>query len=203
MPQTLLAIALCSLAVTLLFNACVLLTRARRRPDLGVRPPVSILKPLAGLDDELFENLASIARQRYPRFEIVLGAESPRDPALGVAERLRRTYPDVDIRIVYGTPELGMNPKVRNLAELARAARYDWILVSDSNIRADPNYLAAMAAELSDPRVGLVHSLIKGGGERSTGSIFESMALTTWVASAVCGAGVLGGHPCVVGKSML
>ena len=192
------------LAVALtLFSAFAVKMICRRPAPSGPTPPISVLKPLCGNDEGLYENLASIARQRYPEFEIIFGAESADDPALEVARRIQHDFPEVPIRVLSGPPAFGMNPKVRNLAMLARVARYDLVLVSDSNVRARPGYLRAMAGEMVDPRVGLVSSLLAGTGETSLGALLENLHLGSFVAGAICGAEVLAGHACVVGKSML
>jgi ceramide glucosyltransferase len=162
-----------------------------------------VLKPLKGVDEELYANLASIAAQEYPHFEIVFGCEDAMDPALAIARRVQRDFPHVPMRLVAGGRAAGENPKVRNLQQITRAARHDWVLVSDADVRADSGYLRAMAAETRDPRVGLVSSVIAGVDEKTLGGTFDNLHMNGFIASAVSGADVLVGHPCVVGKSML
>jgi ceramide glucosyltransferase len=174
--------------------------RSQRRP---FHPGISILKPLCGVDEGLYENLVSFARQRYPRFELVFAIADSHDPALAVVQRLRVEYPDAPLRvIVHGETDPVANPKVISLVHALRVARYDCVLVSDSNVRVSLDYLENIAAELADPQVGLVSNVIFGSGDETLGARCESLHLNTFVLGGVCIAD-MGDVPCVVGKSML
>lgn len=174
--------------------------RARRREHY---PAISVLKPLCGVDEGLYENLVSFARQRYPEFELVFGIADPHDPALAVVNRLRAEYPGVAIRlVVHGELDPIANPKVISLLHMQRIARHELVLVSDSNVRVEPDYLQHIGAEMEDPVVGLVSNVIVAHGGKSLGAQCENLHLNTFVLGGVCIAD-LGNVPCVVGKSML
>ena len=181
-----------------------LLDPARARPIAAdaPSPPISILKPLKGVDDGLRENLASIFSQRYPRFEVLLGAEDPREPALAIARQVAAEYPGVPMRIVVCPADGGLNPKVSILRRLSGLASHDLVLISDSNVRARPGYLRASVAELSGD-VALVTHLVASQGERGVAALMEGLHLVTFVARAMAFATVCLRRPCVVGKSML
>ena len=209
-------LAFVALAVTLSGHALALrkLAAERRRRSMPERqmPPITVLRPLKGLDEGLAENLAALARQDYPRFELVCGAEDPADPALAVAQRLAAAHPNVEIRVVAGAARFGLNPKVTNLATLARHARHEHLLISDSNACPPPTYLRAMVETMGGgdggPPAGLVSSVLAGRDLAAAaempapGALCEDLHLGTFVAAAVCAADAAGA-PCVIGKSML
>lgn len=192
-----------SLFLTLLAHASVFaLLRPRKKPHPARSPGITVLKPVKGAEPGLYENLASLARQDYSDFEILVGAEDPRDQALAVARQVQRDYPAARISIQSGARALGLNPKVNLLVELFARARHDAVLISDSNVRVGSEYLREIARELSDPAVGLVTNIVVGEGE-GTGALLESLHLNGFVASATSLARVAAQRACVIGKSML
>lgn len=196
-------LTLASLLLTLVFQ--IIGARALRKPPPlpGPAYPISVLKPLKGVDEGLYENLRSIVTQDYPAFEVLFGAEDPSDPALSVARQLQREFPLVDIRIVDGFLPFGYNPKVTNVRALARAAKYDTVLISDSNVRVPRDYLQRLNdCYTEDSRVGLVASHLVGVGERSFGALLENLHLNGYAAT-IAAAATIARHPCVIGKSML
>ena len=195
----------CALGSCLFINWVV--TRKRRSNERQRQqthqPPISILKPLCGFDEGLYENLVSFAEQRYPDFELIFAVADPRDAALQAVERLRREYPGVPTRVLaHGEDDPAANPKVISLQHMLRVARHELVLVSDSNVRVRPDYLSAIAAEMDDPSVGLVSNVIVGAGDKSLGAGCENLHLNTFVAGGVC-VGDITDRPVVVGKSML
>lgn len=172
-------------------------------PPAGELPPVSILKPLKGADAGLAANLESFFRLAYPRYEVILGVAEAEDPALAVARRVAAAHPEVPSRLVADSREVGLNPKVNNLANLARYASHDVLLISDSNIRVRPGYLADLVAHLSQPGVGLVSSPFRAAAAGGTGGTLQALQLNTFVLGGVAALHRLLGGVCVVGKSML
>jgi ceramide glucosyltransferase len=180
-----------------------LLARHVRGVDPAPRatPFISVLKPLCGVDDDLDENLASFAAQAWPRYEVLLGVRSREDAAYPHAVAAAARWPD-RFRVVVQRGEPGMNPKVNQLVTLAGAARGEVLVVSDSNVRVGPGYLAGIAGLLEDPAVGLVTHPIAGVGEARLGSLLDNLHLAGAIAPGVVAAKRLSGRDVVVGKSM-
>ncbi len=162
---------------------------------------VSVLKPLCGVDDDLDANIASFAAQEYPQYEVLLGVRNRDDAAFPHAMAAAARWPG-RFRVVVQRGEPGMNPKVNQLVTLARAARGQVLVVSDSNVRVAPRYLAGIAGLLDDPEVGLVTHAIAGVGEERLGSLLDNLHLAGAIAPGVVAAKRLGGRDVVVGKSM-
>lgn len=173
-------------------------------PDLPeILPSVSILKPLKGVDADLKENLRSIFRIDYPRFEVILGTEDADDPALLVAQRVAAEFPQVRAVILSSSTAIGFNPKVNNLANLALRARHSLLLISDSNVRVPGDYLSDLVAHRARAGGGLVWSLFRGVNGRGLGGLLESQQLNGPVMGGVSALMRPLRIPCCVGKSML
>lgn len=149
-----------------------------RSPSFSFAPPISILKPVCGLDRESYANFASFCRQTYPTIQILFGAERSDDPGLTVARRIARDFPHLDILVVATPNARASNPKVGILAALARHARHPYLLVSDSDIRVGPMHLATLAQPMADPRVGVVTCLYRSIASGVAGAL-DALGLST------------------------
>ena len=128
--------------LTTVLGMLALVWKTRRRPLTGdFAPPMTIFKPLKGIDENLEENLRSFFRLDYPEVQLLFGVAEGGDPAIGVVEKLLDEFPERDAHLIVGAPAFGLNPKVENLAALNRLRKHDYILISDSNVRVRPSYL--------------------------------------------------------------
>jgi ceramide glucosyltransferase len=128
--------------------------RPASAPDASFLPPVSILKPIRGLDPDSYENLASFCRLNYPEFEIVFCVDADDEPVLAVLSKLAGDFPGRRIRVLYGSGRVATNDKVAKLARLVSEAAHEVVVISDSDVRVCPDYLRQMTAPLRDPKVG-------------------------------------------------
>jgi ceramide glucosyltransferase len=153
-----------------------------RREKVAIRqlaPPVSILKPVRGVDEGAYENFASFCRLDYPSYEILFAVADADDPVLPLLGRLRTEFPACEIRVITDIPQLGANRKLNNLAKLAKEARREVLVISDSDVRVAPDYLRQVASKLADPQVGVVTAFSRGVTRGSLGAEMEALVLAT------------------------
>ncbi|MGA8298981.1 MAG: bacteriohopanetetrol glucosamine biosynthesis glycosyltransferase HpnI [Terriglobales bacterium] len=155
------------------------LKRNRQTPHPVQLPPISILKPLKGTDPEMGESFVSHAEQDYPEFELIFGVSDPADPAAELVHQLREKYPSRKIELIICDRTLGTNIKVSNLAQMLPHAAHEILLINDSDIRVEPDYLQQVVAPLADPQVGLVTCLYRAEPAPTPGSRLEALSIAT------------------------
>lgn len=148
-------------------------------------PPLSILKPLRGLDRGAYENFASFCRQRYPQYEILFAASDETDPAVPLVRGLIRDFPDVPIRLLIDPEAKGTNDKVGKLCLLVQEARHPLLVITDSDVRVAPDYLRKVAAIFRDPQVGAVTALYRALEAPSFGAVMDTMGSLSFSGSAL------------------
>jgi len=165
-------------------------------------PPISVLKPLAGAEDGLEENLRTFFEQQYPAFEILFAVREEDDPAVAVVERLRARYPAVPARlIVTGEPPYP-NAKVFSLDLMLAASRFELVAMSDSDVRVTPDFLRVMAAEFADAGVGMITCPYRAVPGPSVWSTLEAVGLNTEFLGGVLVARMLDGMKFALGPTI-
>ena len=161
----------------------------KRRGPAASMPPVTVLKPLKGAEEALYENLASFCRLDYPCYQLVFCLQCPEDPALGVVAKLQKDFPDVDMEIVVSKSRIGYNPKVNNMANGYPFAKYDLLLMSDSDILARPDLLRRMVGPFADGGVGLVTAFYEATGSKGVWGHMEALSINAqFLPQALCAA---------------
>lgn len=141
-------------------------------------PPLTLLKPVLGLEPKAYENFASFCRQDYPEYEILFGVASEQEPVVSTIRKLIADFPQPPIRLLVVDEKRGSNHKVSRLCGLEPAARHDILVVSDGDIRVGPDYLRSVAAPFSDPRVAAVTSLYTGISASGLWTTLEAINLS-------------------------
>lgn len=137
-------------------------------------PPVSVLITVCGLEDRAEEKWSSFCRQDYPEYEVLFGVRDPADPAAPLLRALERQFPE-RVRCVIGQRVLGTNYQVSNALHLYRTARHPLVVITDSDMRAEPHYVRTVTAPLHDPAVGLVTCGYKNNRPRSLGAALATL----------------------------
>ena len=165
MPSSVLEfVALLAAAIPFIFYALALysssryfwLSRNQPSKNLDFTPPISSLKPVRGLDPDAYENFASFCRQEYPEYELIFCATDQTDACVPVIQRLMREFPQRKIRLLYSAGHTAINDKVAKLRLMEREAQYEYLVINDSDVRVDKEYLRTVIEPFRDPKVGAV-----------------------------------------------
>jgi len=151
--------------------------RAKVLPEFS--PPVSVLKPVRGLDFDSYENFVSFCQQDYPDYEILFCVNEMSDAAVPVIRKIMDEYPQRKIRIFSNAPQIGTNRKVNNLALLTREAQYEIVVQSDGDVRVGTQYLREVVAAFVDPSVGAISCFYRAIAERNLGAELEAVGATS------------------------
>jgi len=171
----LLAIAPLAYYVAAILAAFRFFSKERKKPLTGFQPPVSLLKPVRGVDFASYENFSSFCRLDYETYEILFCVNEMSDPAVTVIQKVMAEFPSRRIRILSGAAQLGTNRKVNNLALLTRVAQYDFLVQTDGDVRVGPNYLKELMAPFADPAVGVVSCFYRGIAQPSLPAEMEAV----------------------------
>ena len=166
-------------------------------------PPVTILKPLHGMEPLLKDCLESFFCQDYPVYELIFGARTESDPALAVVESLKKKYPHVPTRTVLSGEPAYPNAKVYLLEKMAPLAAHSTLFISDSDVRVVPDYLAQVAKPMLDLNVGMVTCLYRGVSTRGFWSLLEALGMSIEMSSGVLVANLLEGMKFALGPTMV
>ncbi len=188
-----LAVCGCGYYILCIWSAYAFLRHWAKRKREDFTPPVTFLKPLRGADREMYEAFRSHCLLDYPEFEIIFGVSMAADPAIGLVERLKQEFPERRIELVVCGERLGSNMKVSTLAQMLPHAHYDHLIINDSDIRVEPNYLRRVMSPFSCPTTGMVTTLYRGAAGSTLGSKLEALGISTDFAAGVLSARVVEG----------
>jgi ceramide glucosyltransferase len=170
--------------------------------NLDYHPPISILKPLCGVDTDAYAKLASFCQQQYPTYQIIFGVREKTDPAIAVVKKIMKDFPQVDIQLVADDRVIGNNLKVSNLANIAPHVRHEFLLISDSDIKVGSDYLQQIVQPMQDEQVGLVTCLYRSQATNPIAA-FEALSISTDFHPSVLVARQLGWMKFAMGSSIL
>ena len=171
----LLALAPLSYYVTAIIAAVRFFRRERAQQLPAFNPPVSLLKPVRGVDFGSYENFASFCVQNYPEYEILFCVNEMSDAAVPVIEKVMKDFSERRIRILSNAPQIGSNRKINNLALLKREAKYEILLQTDGDVRVGPNYIRELVAPFADPAVGVASCFYRAIAQNSFWAELEAV----------------------------
>jgi ceramide glucosyltransferase len=165
-------------------------------------PPVTIFKPVHGMEEQLAANLESFFQQDYPAYEVIFGVRDMDNPAARIAEEVRTRYPHIPSRIIVSGPPAWPNAKVFSLDKMIAASSRDYFIISDSDVRVAPDFLRNTIPPLLDPKVGLVTCMYRGIPAKDFWSWLEALGLSVEMSSGVMVADMMEGMRFALGPAM-
>lgn len=165
-------------------------------------PPVTLLKPLCGMEPNLRQNIVSFFDQEYPSFEIIFGAHSANDPALAIVEAVRQEFPFVPVQVVISGAPSEANAKICSMRKMYAAARYDYLVISDSDVEVKRNYIKEVVTPLLNQEVGMVTCLYRGASSGGFWARLEALGMSVEMTSGVLVSDLLEGMKFALGPTM-
>ncbi len=175
-----LASLLCIALVYYLFSIYAAWRFFRSSPTpFAALPPVTILKPLKGAPPDLYDSLASFCRLDYPTFQILCGVRDPNDPAVAIVTKVQHEFPQCDLSLIVAPSAIGTNYKVSTLHHLMSQMKYDYLVITDSDVCVTPDYLRTIIPPLTHTETGLVTCVYRGGSGQPLPALLESLMINT------------------------
>jgi ceramide glucosyltransferase len=177
--------------------------RKQRALGLDYTPPATIFKPVRGADAEAYENFASFCHQDYPEYQIIFGVREENDPVVPIIRKLIADFPKRDIELVISPDEIGYNAKVSNLQNMYAKAKHDVLLIADSDIRVESDYLRRVIAPIRQQHVGMVTCLYRGTNAVTFAGLLENIGISSTFGPEVCSARALEGIAFALGSTIV
>jgi len=196
------ALAACAMVYGIV--ACVAASMRIRSSRFITRapPPVTILKPLCGAEPETYECLRSFCDQAYPEFQVIFGVCDSNDPVLAIVQRLQREFPLRDLAVAIDRRQHGSNRKVSNLINMMPLARHEFLVLSDSDVKVERDYLAKVVAPLHDDGVGIVTCAYRGRPRQGLWSLLGASFINEWFMPSVRVAAMAGSRSFAFGSTI-
>ncbi len=195
-------LAMTLLATSRYLNHTQSAREAARSAPVSSLPPVTIFKPVHGMEEQLAANLESFFQQAYPDYEVIFGVRDMQNPAAQIAEQVRTRYPHVPSRMILSGPPAWPNAKVFSLEKMIAASSRNYFIISDSDVRVAPDFLRNTIPPLLDPEVGLVTCMYRGIPASDFWSWLEALGLSIEMSSGVMVADMMEGMRFALGPAM-
>ena len=193
---------LCSTGFLVLVLYSVLQFCRRSKQPLGFAPPVTLFKPVHGMEPQLERNLESFFQQDYPQFELIFGARQETDAALAIVAEVRKKYPHVLVKIALSGEPDRPNAKVCSLERMVPLATTDYWIFSDSDVEVAPSYIREVIAPFVDPKIGMTTCLYRGVPTGGLWSRLEALGMSVEMTAGVLSANTLEGMKFALGPTM-